>query len=78
MSDLPQPNKGCFFLAIILVMITVGGCIALGFALSNFPAFNDQKKIQVCDVDGEKTVVIPEDDFNSKVYSKNLLDCPSE
>ena len=78
MSDLPEPNKGCFFLAIALAAITIGGCIAFGFALQTFPAFNDQKKIQVCHTDKGLIITIPEDDFNSEIYSKNLLDCQSK
>ncbi len=74
MSDLPQPNKGCLFLALAIAAIIIGGGFALGQGLATLPAFNDPK-IQVCDKGEKLIVVIQEDDFNKKVYSKDLEDC---
>jgi len=82
MGDVPQPGR--WFIPKMIVVILIGAviiggfCYALAQGLGTLPAFNDQKRIQVCDFsdpDDLIIVVIREDDFNSNVYSKNLDDC---
>ncbi len=79
MGDVPQPGKWFPFQligALLLGGLILGGAgFALAEGLGTFPAFNE-KRIQVCERDNDKLiVVIEEKDFDAKVYSKNLDDC---
>ena len=72
MSDVPQPTLGGCLLFIFLSAVTVAGLIAFGLGLKDAA---QARRIQVCELETQKIVVVPFSDLDHARYSTDLDQC---
>ena len=60
---------------IIFTISVIVAAICILALFGKVTPFEQDRKIQVCEVDRKLFVTIDEKDFNREVYSKNLDDC---